>query len=75
MQNAVMLLTALFISLKSELCNFFLVPFILDVDTCLLTRITRVPLMNFTESTMHLCVMAWNWILAARPEVQDLVRF
>lgn len=70
MQNAVMLLTALFITLKS--LHFFSQNELRsEVDTRLLTTITRVPLINFTESTMHLCIMAWNWILAARQEVQN----
>ncbi|TKR67531.1 hypothetical protein L596_023672 [Steinernema carpocapsae] len=57
MTATIMQMTALFISLK-------------EMRSRLLHALVRAPLYNFTESTMQLCVMSWNWILVARSEVQ-----
>ncbi|KAK0421370.1 hypothetical protein QR680_015203 [Steinernema hermaphroditum] len=57
MTATIMQMTALFISLK-------------ETKTRLLHALVWAPLYNFTESTMQLCVMSWNWILVARNEVQ-----
>ncbi|CAL2037779.1 unnamed protein product [Caenorhabditis brenneri] len=59
MEQAVLLLTALFVSLRS-------------VNERILTLLVRTPLHNFTESTISLCTMAWNWLLSARPEAHSL---
>uniref|UniRef100_A0A1I7TW40 1-phosphatidylinositol 4-kinase n=1 Tax=Caenorhabditis tropicalis TaxID=1561998 RepID=A0A1I7TW40_9PELO len=59
MEQAVLLLTALFVSLRC-------------VNERILTLLVRTPLHNFTESTISLCTMAWNWLLSARPEAHSL---
>ncbi|CAP24439.2 Protein CBG03566 [Caenorhabditis briggsae] len=59
MEQAVLLLTALFVSLRS-------------MNERILTLLVRTPLHNFTESTISLCTMAWNWLLSARPEAHSL---
>lgn len=59
MEQAVLLLTALFVSLR-------------NVNERILTLLVRTPLHNFTESTISLCTMAWNWLLSARPEAHSL---
>lgn len=59
MEQAVLLLTALFVSLRS-------------LNERILTLLVRTPLHNFTESTISLCTMAWNWLLSARPEAHSL---
>ncbi|CAD6198558.1 unnamed protein product [Caenorhabditis auriculariae] len=59
MEQAVLLLTALFVSLN-------------HLNDRILTLLVRTPLCNFTESTMELCVMSWNWLLSARPDVQNV---
>uniref|UniRef100_A0A8R1DKX0 1-phosphatidylinositol 4-kinase n=1 Tax=Caenorhabditis japonica TaxID=281687 RepID=A0A8R1DKX0_CAEJA len=58
MEQAVLLLTALFVSLRS-------------VNERILTLLVRTPLHNFTDSTVALCAMAWNWLLSARPEAHN----
>ncbi|CAO2398546.1 PhosphoInositide Four Kinase (PI-4 Kinase) [Caenorhabditis elegans] len=59
MEQAVLLLTALFVSLRS-------------LNERILSLLVRTPLLNFTESTVSLCTMAWNWLLSARPEAHSL---
>lgn len=59
MEQAVLLLTALFVSLRA-------------LNERILTLLVRTPLHNFTESTISLCTMAWNWLLSARPEAHSL---
>ncbi|CAI2348814.1 unnamed protein product [Caenorhabditis sp. 36 PRJEB53466] len=58
MEQAVLLLTALFVTLRS-------------LNERILTLLVRTPLCNFTESTVSLCTMAWNWLLSARPEAHN----
>uniref|UniRef100_A0A1I7XCJ4 HEAT repeat-containing protein 1 n=1 Tax=Heterorhabditis bacteriophora TaxID=37862 RepID=A0A1I7XCJ4_HETBA len=59
MEHVIMLLTALFVTLKES-------------NERILRILVRTPLHNFTESTMHLCVMSWNWLLAARTDIQNI---
>ncbi|KIH57605.1 phosphoinositide 3-kinase family, accessory domain protein [Ancylostoma duodenale] len=59
LKNAIMLLTALFVTLK-------------DVNEHILSILVRCPLRSFTESTMQLCVLSWNWLLAARTDIQNI---
>uniref|UniRef100_A0AC35TLJ8 1-phosphatidylinositol 4-kinase n=1 Tax=Rhabditophanes sp. KR3021 TaxID=114890 RepID=A0AC35TLJ8_9BILA len=56
-KNSIMLMTALFISLK-------------DTNIALLQTLVRVPLKNFTEDTMKMCIHSWNWILVAKKEIE-----
>ncbi|KAJ1361925.1 hypothetical protein KIN20_021310 [Parelaphostrongylus tenuis] len=59
LRNAVMLLSALFVTLK-------------DVNEHILSILVRCPLRSFKESTMRLCVLSWNWLLAARTDIQNI---
>uniref|UniRef100_A0A158P6J4 1-phosphatidylinositol 4-kinase n=1 Tax=Angiostrongylus cantonensis TaxID=6313 RepID=A0A158P6J4_ANGCA len=59
LQNAVMLLSALFVTLK-------------EVNEHILSVLVRCPLRSFKESTMRLCVLSWNWLLAARTDIQNI---
>ncbi|CAI4230573.1 unnamed protein product [Auanema sp. JU1783] len=58
MQSSVLLLTALFVTLP-------------QMNEKILNTLARAPLHNFTESTVKLCIMSWNWLLAARSDVQQ----
>ncbi|CAB3403701.1 unnamed protein product [Caenorhabditis bovis] len=58
MEQAVLLLTALFVSLRRQ-------------NERILTLLVRTPLKNFTESTVELCTMSWNWLLSAKPDVHN----
>ncbi|CAI5445845.1 unnamed protein product [Caenorhabditis angaria] len=58
MEQAVLLLTSMFVTLKSQ-------------NDRILSLLVRTPLCNFTESTVELCTMSWNWLLSARPEVHN----
>lgn len=58
MEQAVLLLTALFVTLR-------------EINERILTLLVRTPLCNFTESTTSLCTLAWNWLLSARPEAHN----
>ncbi|GMT18880.1 hypothetical protein PFISCL1PPCAC_10177 [Pristionchus fissidentatus] len=60
MNESIMMLTALFVSLK-------------DANDSLLSTLTRIPLRSFTSSTLRLCVLSWSWLLAAKEEI--IVRF
>ncbi|VDM61613.1 unnamed protein product [Angiostrongylus costaricensis] len=60
LQNAVMLLSALFVWSLSE------------VNEHILSVLVRCPLRSFKESTMRLCVLSWNWLLAARTDIQNI---
>uniref|UniRef100_A0A914DAH7 PI4-kinase N-terminal domain-containing protein n=1 Tax=Acrobeloides nanus TaxID=290746 RepID=A0A914DAH7_9BILA len=57
MGRAIMLMAAFFIHLK-------------DLNHRLLRALIWVPLRNFTDSTMRLSIMSWNWILVARADFQ-----
>ncbi|CAJ0959757.1 unnamed protein product, partial [Mesorhabditis belari] len=57
MKNSVMLLTALFVTLRER-------------NDRILGILVRTPLKNFTESTLELCLLSWSWLLAARKDVQ-----
>ncbi|KAK6746150.1 hypothetical protein RB195_012331 [Necator americanus] len=59
LKNAIMLLTALFVTLK-------------NVNEHILSILVRCPLRNFTETTMELCILSWNWLLAARTNIQNI---
>ncbi|PIO77058.1 hypothetical protein TELCIR_00851 [Teladorsagia circumcincta] len=59
LQNAIMLLSALFVTLK-------------DVNDRILSVLVRCPLRSFDESTMQLCILSWNWLLAARTDIQNI---
>ncbi|KAK6013366.1 hypothetical protein OSTOST_21321, partial [Ostertagia ostertagi] len=59
LQNAIMLLSALFVTLK-------------DVNDRILSILVRCPLRSFDESTMQLCILSWNWLLAARTDIQNI---
>ncbi|KAI6188459.1 1-phosphatidylinositol 4-kinase [Aphelenchoides besseyi] len=40
-----------------------------DVDYKLLRNLVWTPMRRFTESTLRLCIMSWNWILVARDQI------
>ena len=44
-----------------------------EINERILHILTRTPLRNFTVATMELCVMSWNWLLAAKPNVTNAV--
>uniref|UniRef100_A0AAF5D936 1-phosphatidylinositol 4-kinase n=3 Tax=Strongyloides stercoralis TaxID=6248 RepID=A0AAF5D936_STRER len=56
-KTSIMLMTALFISLK-------------EINISLLQTLVRVPIKSFTESTMKICVHSWNWILVAKKGIE-----
>ncbi|KAL7069800.1 hypothetical protein ACQ4LE_011065 [Meloidogyne hapla] len=41
-----------------------------EINQRILHSIIWAPLRNFTEQTMRLCVICWNWILATREDIQ-----
>ncbi|WKY02730.1 hypothetical protein Q1695_016194 [Nippostrongylus brasiliensis] len=76
LQNAIMLLSALFVTLKdSEQCSVhgkMNVATRSDVNDHILSILVRSPLRSFTESTLQLCILSWNWLLAARTDIQNI---
>ncbi len=68
--DAVMLATALFITLKSM--PFLLKRFrhyLLEPNKRLLKLLVWAPLRRFNEATMNLCILSWQWLLSACNEI------
>ncbi|XGW14011.1 hypothetical protein V3C99_000358 [Haemonchus contortus] len=74
LQNAIMLLTALFVTLKEFRGAYAAADAVTrsDVNDHILSILVRCPLRSFDESTLQLCVLSWNWILAARNDIQNI---
>ena len=75
--QSVMLLTALFVALGGTEILYKLKKKLIisssEINERILHILTRTPLRNFTVATMELCVMSWNWLLAAKPNVTNAV--
>ncbi|KAK5965010.1 hypothetical protein GCK32_003992 [Trichostrongylus colubriformis] len=74
LQNAIMLLTALFVTLKESRGAYASTDAATrsDVNDHILSILVHCPLRSFEESTLQLCVLSWNWLLAARTDIQNI---
>ena len=73
LEEAFLLMTAYFIFCKGEFSDknqMYFLSLFLEPNKKLLHTIVWLPSRLFSEYTMQLCIMCWNWILVAREDTQ-----